>query len=72
MNAAFAERSDSFGDYQIHYNALRTDIIDPSVARAYGIIRSKNRALVNVAVSEARHGNGIGPAGARERFRRKP
>ncbi|MFP6682997.1 MAG: DUF4426 domain-containing protein [Gammaproteobacteria bacterium] len=45
-----AERSDSFGDYQIHYNALTTDLIEPSVARAYNIIRSKNRALVNIAV----------------------
>lgn len=47
---ALAERSDSFGDYQIHYNALTTDLIDPSVARAYGIIRSKHRALINVAI----------------------
>ncbi|MFT4580576.1 MAG: hypothetical protein ACI915_001108 [Gammaproteobacteria bacterium] len=45
-----AERSDEFGDYQVHYNALTTDLIEPSVARAYGIIRSKNRALVNIAV----------------------
>jgi len=50
IHDAAAERSDDFGDYQIHYNALTTNLIDPSVARAYGIIRSKNRALVNVAV----------------------
>jgi hypothetical protein len=50
MQAAVAERSESFGDYEVHYNALTTDLIDPSVARAYGIIRSKNRALINVAV----------------------
>lgn len=49
QNAA-AERAIDFGDYQIHYNALTTDLIDPSVARAYNIIRSKNRALLNVAV----------------------
>lgn len=48
--AAFAERSDSFGDYTVHYNALTTDLIDPTVARAYGIVRSKSRALINVAV----------------------
>ena len=46
----WAERSDSFGDYQIHYNALTTDLIGPSVARAYNIIRSKDLALVNIAV----------------------
>lgn len=48
--AALAERSDSFGDYTVHYNALTTDLIDPAVARAYGIVRSKSRALINVAV----------------------
>ena len=47
---AMGERADSYGVYAIHYNALTTDLIEPSVARAYGIIRSKNRALVNVAV----------------------
>lgn len=49
-SAAMAERSAEFGEYQIHYNALRTDVIEPGIARAYGIIRSKNRALVNVAI----------------------
>jgi len=47
---ASAERSKAFGDFQVHYNALTTDLIEPSVARAYGIIRSKHRALVNIAV----------------------
>ena len=41
---ASAERSKAFGDFQVHYNALTTDLIEPSVARAYGIIRSKHRA----------------------------
>lgn len=45
-----AERSGEFGDFQVHYNALTTDVVEPSVARAYGIIRSKHRALVNIAV----------------------
>lgn len=59
-----AERSDSFGDYQIHYNALTTDLIDPSVARAYGIIRSKNRALLNIAVLRRVMGNAAQPVQA--------
>ena len=61
---AAAERSNSFGDYQIHYNALTTNLIDPSVARAYGIIRSKNRALVNVAVLRRVMGNAAQPVRA--------
>jgi hypothetical protein len=50
VGVVFAERYESFGDYQIHYNAFTTDLIEPSVARAYNITRSKNRALVNIAV----------------------
>lgn len=63
--AVFAERSDSFGDYQIHYNALTTDLIEPSVARAYNIIRSKNRALVNVAVLRRVMGTPLQPVRAK-------
>jgi len=29
-----------FGDFEVHYNALRTDQLAPDVARAYGIERS--------------------------------
>jgi hypothetical protein len=39
-----------FGDFQVHYNALRTDELAASVARAYGIERSANRVLLNVAM----------------------
>ena len=59
-----AERSDSFGDYQIHYNALITSFISPSVARAYNIIRSKNRALVNIAVLRRVMGTPLQPVRA--------
>lgn len=44
---------DSFktvGDYEMHYNALRTDQLTPDIARAYGIERSKNKVLLNVSV----------------------
>jgi hypothetical protein len=39
-----------FGDFQVHYNALRTDELAAGVARAYGIERSANRVLLNVAM----------------------
>jgi len=48
----FAEQSSSFDDYVVHYNALTTDQILPAVARPYGILRSKNRALVNISVQK--------------------
>ncbi|HEX2493392.1 MAG TPA: DUF4426 domain-containing protein [Steroidobacter sp.] len=40
----------NFGDYEIHYNALRTDELTPEIARSYGIQRSANRVMLNVAV----------------------
>lgn len=40
----------AFGDYELHYNAVRTDLLTPEVARAYGIERSTNRVLLNVSL----------------------
>jgi len=40
------------GDHVVHFSALSTDQIPPEVARAYNIIRSKNRAMLNVSVLE--------------------
>ena len=63
-NALHAEQSSSFGDYVVHYNALTTDQILPSIARPYGILRSKNRALLNIAVQEKVMGNPVSPVEA--------
>ena len=46
---ATAEQSAVFGDHTVHYNALPTDVLQPAVARSYGITRSKNRVLLNVS-----------------------
>jgi hypothetical protein len=47
---AFAENSQDFGDYVVHFNALNTDHLPPSVTREYDIKRSKNRGMMNIAV----------------------
>jgi Domain of unknown function (DUF4426) len=39
-----------FGDFVLHYNAVRTDELTAAVARAYGIERSANRVLLNVSL----------------------
>jgi len=39
-----------FGDYVVHFNAITTDTLQPEVARAYNITRSKNRAMLNVSI----------------------
>lgn len=47
---AAAENYRDVGEYVIHYNALPTDVLDPTIARTYGITRSKSRGMLNVAV----------------------
>lgn len=39
-----------FGDFEVHFNALRTDELAHAVARAYGIQRSANRVMLNVSL----------------------
>ena len=39
-----------FGDFEVHFNAVRTDELTPEVARAYGIERSANRVMLNVSM----------------------
>lgn len=38
------------GDHIVHFSAQSTDQLPPDVARAYNIVRSKNRAMLNVSV----------------------
>jgi hypothetical protein len=39
-----------FGDYEVHFNALRSDALTQEVAAAYGIQRSTNRVMLTVTV----------------------
>ncbi|MGD9393318.1 MAG: DUF4426 domain-containing protein, partial [Chromatiales bacterium] len=47
---AFAENSTKDNGYTIHHNAITTDMLTPEIAREYGLIRSRNRAMLNVSV----------------------
>jgi len=51
VGSAQAGGTEEFGDYQVHYNAFPSDTLSPRIATAYGIVRSKNQALLNVAVT---------------------
>ncbi len=42
--------SADIGDYVVHFSAQSTDQLPPEVARAYNILRSKNRAMLNVSI----------------------
>lgn len=48
-----------FGDYTIHYSAFKSDFLTAPIAKAYGITRSKTRAVLNITVTEKRD---TGPA----------
>jgi hypothetical protein len=50
-----------FGDLEVHYNAVRTDLLTPDVARAHGIERSANRVLLNVAMLQKTPGGAAVP-----------
>ena len=42
--------SSDIGDFVVHFSAQTTDQLAPDVARAYNIVRSKSRAMLNVSV----------------------
>ena len=45
-----AQQAQTFGEYEVHYNALNTHLIPAQVTQAYGIRRSSSRILVNITV----------------------
>ena len=45
--------SENIGEHVVHFSAQTTDQLPPEVARAYNIVRSKNRAMLNVSVLRA-------------------
>jgi hypothetical protein len=47
---AAGETSKDIGDFVVHFSALSTEQIPPDIAKTYDIVRSKNRAMLNVSV----------------------
>ena len=54
--AAAGDTSMEFGDYVVHFNAISTDQLTPEVAKNYGIVRSSNRALLNISILKKEEG----------------
>jgi len=48
--APAGETMKNIGGYVVHFSAQSTDQLSPEIARAYNIVRSKNRAMLNVSV----------------------
>jgi hypothetical protein len=42
--------SKDFGEYVVHFNAITTDQLTPQVAKTHDIVRSRNRAMLNVSI----------------------
>jgi len=62
---SMAENSTVVGGYVIHHNAITTDNLDPQVASAYGIRRSKERGMLNISVIRGEPGKVGTPVEAR-------
>ncbi|PZP22066.1 MULTISPECIES: DUF4426 domain-containing protein [Pseudomonas] len=50
---ALAERKQSFGALDVHYSAFNSSFLQPDVAAAAGLVRSKQQGVLNVALVEA-------------------
>lgn len=42
--------SSDIGEHIVHFSAQTTDQLPPEIAREYNIVRSKNRAMLNVSI----------------------
>jgi Domain of unknown function (DUF4426) len=62
--AARAE-TQTFGRYEVHYIIFASDFLRPEIARAYGIVRANDRAVLNVAVRRREPAGGSVPIKAR-------
>ncbi len=54
---ANAEQMEEFGKYRIHYNAFVSNMLNPEVARAHGLTRSRYHAVVNITVQKEDNGS---------------
>jgi hypothetical protein len=52
--SAIAEQKKTLGNWDVHYIVLNTTFLEPQVAKAYDLVRSRNNALVNISVLDRR------------------
>ncbi|MGE8169220.1 DUF4426 domain-containing protein [Pseudomonas putida] len=52
-DAARPERKEVFGDVTVHYSAFTSSMLQPNIAAATGLVRSKNQGVLNIAVIKA-------------------
>lgn len=47
------DRKEVFGDTTVHYSAITSSYLQPDIAAAAGLIRSKNQGVLNIAAEKA-------------------
>lgn len=50
---AMAEQKQSYGALDVHYSAFNSGFLQPEVAAAVGLVRSKSQGVVNVALLQS-------------------
>lgn len=55
-SAATAQQAETFGDVEVHYNALNTNLLSPEIAQVYGIQRAGSRAMLSITVLDRESG----------------
>ena len=53
---AFAERKQTFGELDVHYSVFNSSFLQPDVAAAAGLTRSKTVGVLNIAAIEGGKG----------------
>ena len=53
---AFAERKQSFGELDVHYSVFNSSFLQPDVAAAVGLTRSKTVGVLNIAALKGGQG----------------
>ncbi|WP_310697813.1 DUF4426 domain-containing protein [Marinospirillum sp.] len=61
VSAADQERVREVGDYRIFYDVLPTSFLDPQLAQAYGLTRSKGLGLLRITVMKKREDGSLEP-----------
>lgn len=49
-DAIDSKRLKEFGDITVHYNTFTSTFLQPETAQAIGVVRDKNKGLINVSV----------------------
>ena len=56
---AMAQQFQEFGDYEVHYSTLNTNMLSPEIASAYGIQRAGTQAMLNITVLNKDNGEPV-------------